>query len=297
VPHVTRDDGVKIYWEEAVVLPPTNESVVVQAFRPAVSNGPEGPHYLSANSAVKQPLLLIMGLGATLEWWRRLIPILSSRYRTIVYDNRGVGRSDVPAGPYSIPAMAEDAAAVMDAAGMTSAHVFGASMGGMIAQELALNHPSRVRSLILGCTACGGTQVVPAAKEVGIALGARKTMTREQAMWTMAPYIFDAGTPRERVAEDIAVRLAATVSNDGYFAQLAAIRAWSGTHDRLGGLAMPTLVIHGETDQLVPPENGRIVAKAIPHARLAMIPNASHIFFTDQLDASTGALLSFLETA
>ncbi len=77
-------------------------------------------------------------------------------------------------------------------------------------------------------------------------------MTREEAMWAMAPYIFDAGTPRERVAEDIAVRLAATVSNDGYFAQLAGIRAWSGTHDRLAGLAMPTLVIHGETDQLVP---------------------------------------------
>lgn len=271
MPYVTRDDGVKIYWEEAGVLPPSTKS--------------------------PQPLLLIMGLGATLEWWWRLIPILSSRYRTVVYDNRGVGRSDVPEGPYSIPAMAEDAAAVMDAAGMASAHVFGASMGGMIAQELALNHPSRVRSLILGCTACGGTQTAPAAREVGVALGARKTMTREAAMWAMAPYIFDAGTPRERVAEDIAVRLTATVSNDGYFAQLAGIRAWSGTYDRLARLAMPTLVIHGETDQLVPPENGRIVAKAIPHARLAMIPNASHIFFTDQLEASTGALLSFLETA
>ncbi len=170
MPYVTRDDGVKIYWEEAGGL-------------------------TAERRQARTPLLLIMGLGATLEWWRRLIPILSSRYRTIVYDNRGVGRSDVPEGPYSIPAMAEDAAAVMDAAGMASAHVFGASMGGMIAQELALNHPSRVRSLILGCTACGGTQVVPAAKEVGVALGARKTMTREQAMWTMAPYIFDAGTP------------------------------------------------------------------------------------------------------
>jgi pimeloyl-ACP methyl ester carboxylesterase len=104
VPYVTRDDGVKIYWEEAGVLPPSTKN--------------------------PQPLLLIMGLGATLEWWWRLIPILSSRYRTVVYDNRGVGRSDVPEGPYSIPAMAEDAAAVMDAAGMASAHVFGASMGG-----------------------------------------------------------------------------------------------------------------------------------------------------------------------
>jgi 3-oxoadipate enol-lactonase len=238
-----------------------------------------------------------MGLGATLEWWRRLIPILSSHYRTVVYDNRGVGRSDVPEGPYSIPAMAEDAAAVMDAAGMTSAHVFGASMGGMIAQELALNHPARVRSLILGCTACGGRQSVPARKEVGAALSARSKMTREEAMWVMAPYIFDAGTPRELVAEDIAIRLGATVSNDGYFAQLAGIRAWSGTHDRLSGITMPTLVIHGETDELVPPENGRIIAKAIPGARLVMIPHASHIFFTDQLQASSDALLSFLASA
>ena len=256
-----RDDGVKIYWEE---------------------------------HGAGDPLLLIMGLGATLEWWRRLIPVLSPHYRTIVYDNRGVGRSDVPPGPYAIPQMADDATAVLDAAGVASAHVFGASMGGMIAQELALNHPARVHSLILGCTACGGTHVVTASREVGAALNARKTMTREEAMWVMAPYIFDAGTPRERVAEDIAVRLGATVSNDGYFAQLAGIRAWSGTHDRLAGLTMPVLVVHGETDQLVPAENGRIIAKAIPGSRLVMLSRASHIFWTDQPEATKAALLAFL---
>jgi 3-oxoadipate enol-lactonase len=238
-----------------------------------------------------------MGLGATLEWWQRLIPVLSPRYRTIVFDNRGVGRSDLPPGPYSIAAMAEEAAAVMDAAGIASAHVFGASMGGMIAQELALNHPSRVRSLVLGCTACGGRHSVPADREVVAALGARAAMTREEAMWLMAPYIFDPGTPRERVAEDIAVRLRATVTNDGYFAQLAAIRTWPGTYDRLPRITMPTLVIHGESDRLVPAENGRIIANAIPNARLVMIPNASHIFFTDQLEASTEALLGFLEAS
>jgi pimeloyl-ACP methyl ester carboxylesterase len=243
------------------------------------------------------PLLLIMGLGATLEWWERLMPVVSARYRAIVFDNRGVGRSDVPAGPYTIPEMAADAAAVLDAAGVASAHVFGASMGGMIAQELALNHPARVRSLILGCTACGGKQAVPASREVAAALGARATMTREEAMWVMAPYIFDSATPRERVAEDIATRLRATVTNDGYFAQLQAIRSWNGTYDRLGRITMPALVIHGETDQLVPPENGRLIAKAIPGATLVMLPHASHIFFTDRFDASCEAILAFLGRA
>ncbi len=261
MPVLTSGDGVQIYWEE---------------------------------HGAGDPLLLIMGLGATLEWWRRLIPVLSPHYRTIIYDNRGVGRSDVPPGPYAIPQMADDAAAVLDEAGVASAHVFGASMGGMIAQELALNHPPRVRSLILGCTACGGPHVVPASKEVGVALNARKTMTREEAMWLMAPYIFDADTPREQVAEDIAVRLGATVSSDGYFAQLAGIRAWRGTYDRLAGLAMPVLVVHGETDQLVPPDNGRIIAKAIPGSRLVMLPHASHIFWTDQPEATNAALLDFL---
>src|SRR5580765_3989497 len=118
MPYLTRDDGVKIYWEEAGssegLRDEEGATGVAQALRPA---------------GERPPLLLIMGLGATLEWWRRLIPVLSPRYRTIVYANRGVGRSDVPAGPYSIPAMADDAAAVLDAAGIGPAHVFGASMG------------------------------------------------------------------------------------------------------------------------------------------------------------------------
>jgi pimeloyl-ACP methyl ester carboxylesterase len=249
-----------------------------------------------------EPLLLVMGLGVTLEGWSRIGPVLAERYRTILFDNRGSGRSDVPPGPYAIETMAADAIAVLDAAlrpaqgkRVERAHVFGISMGGMIAQELALRHPDRVSSLILGCTAPGGRDAVPASREVIAALGARQSMPREQAMWTMAPYIYDASTPRARIEEDFARRLSATVTADGYFAQLDGIRAWTGSLQRLPSLAMPTLVIHGETDQLVPPENGRIIARAIPGARLVMIPNASHIFTTDRFDAARDAVLSFLK--
>ncbi|HZR23740.1 MAG TPA: alpha/beta fold hydrolase [Vicinamibacterales bacterium] len=242
-----------------------------------------------------EPLLLIMGLGVTLEGWSRIGPELAKRYRTILFDNRGTGRSGTPPGPYSIVEMAADAAAVLDAARVERAHVFGISMGGMIAQEFALQYPSRVRSLILGCTAPGGRDAVPAKKDVIAALGARTTMTREQAMWAMARYIYDASTPRERIAEDFARRLSQPVTADGYFAQLAGIRAWGGALSRLPSIVAPTLVIHGETDELVPPENGRTIARAIPNARLVMLPRASHIFTTDAFDASLDAVLSFLK--
>ena len=272
MPHLTRA-GVRIYWEE---------------------EGREEHEGLDGGAPQHDPLLLIMGLGATLEWWNRLRPLLASRFRTILFDNRGVGRSDVPPGPYSIPMMADDASAVLDAAGVASAHVVGFSMGGCIAQELVLRHPARVRSLVLGCTSCGGRDAVPAAPEVRAALTSRANMSREEAMWTMAPYTFDASTPREVIAGEFALRLRATVGNDGFFAQLEAIRMWPGSLSRLGAVSAPTLVIHGETDQLVPPENGRILARAIPHATLDMLPRASHIFMTDQFEPASQAILAFL---
>jgi len=260
------------------------------------------PHVTNAGARIwwqesgeGDPLLLIMGLGATLEWWNRLTPSLTPRYRTIVFDNRGVGKSDVPPGPYSIPLMADDALAVLDAAGVTAAHVVGMSMGGYIAQELVLRHPERVRSLVLGCTSCGGREAVRAAPEVASAMAARAKMPRDDAMWSMVPYTFDASTPRERIAQDLAMRLRSAVGNDGYFAQFDAIRAWPGSHDRLSAVAAPTLVIHGETDQLVPPENGRTLARAIPNASLVLLPHASHIFLTDQLEPARDAILGFLD--
>src|ERR1700751_5876508 len=113
-----------------------------------------------------EPLLLIMGLGYASPLWHRIRPRLAQHFRTIAFDNRGIGQSDVPAGPYSIATMATDAAAVLDSAETATAHVFGVSMGGMIAQEFALRYPSRTRSLILGCTAAGGPHAVQAERRV-----------------------------------------------------------------------------------------------------------------------------------
>src|SRR5579871_2067373 len=230
------------------------------------------------------PILLIMGLGVTAHMWHRTRPLLAKRFRTIAMDNRGVGRSDIPAGPYPISLMASDAAAVLDAAGVRSAHVFGISMGGMIAQEFVLQYPERVRSLILGCTSAGGPMAVRAEPEATQMLMARSKMSREEAVEASVPFIYDKGTPRQTIDEDVAIRLKWYPRAEGYTAQLQGILAWEA-YSRISSIHVPTVVLHGESDRLVPPGNARLIAGQIPNAKLAMIPHASHIFVTDQPEA------------
>ncbi|MGB2605419.1 MAG: alpha/beta hydrolase [Terriglobales bacterium] len=239
------------------------------------------------------PLLLIMGLGYTSHMWHRTRPALSQRYKTIALDNRGVGRSDVPPGPYPIALMASDAAAVLEAAGAESAHVFGVSMGGMIAQEFALQYPNRVRSLVLGCTAAGGPTAVRADAEATQMLMTRDKMTPEQALEAPVPFIYDSTTPRQRIDEDLAIRRPWLPRPEAYTAQLQGIISWE-SYSRLSGVTAPTLVIHGENDRLVPPGNGKLIAQRIPGAKLVMIPHASHLFTTDQPEAAQHAILEFL---
>ena len=257
----TTSSGTKIYWDE---------------------------------SGSGEPLLLIMGLGYTREMWHRTVPVMAAHYRTITFDNRGVGKSDVPPGPYTIAQMAADAAAVMDAAGVERARVLGVSMGGMIAQEFALAYPDRVERLVLGCTSCGGRGAVPAAENVLKIVMARATMTPEEGAAAMVPFIYDSSTPRESIEEDLAIRRRTYATAAGYMAQVQAILAWTSL-DRLGAIHIPTLIIHGETDQLVPPGNAGILASHISGSRLVMLPHASHIFITDQPSASHREILAFLE--
>lgn len=239
-------------------------------------------------------ILLIMGLGYPSCMWHRTRPVLAKRFRTIAFDNRGVGNSDVPAGPYPISLMASDAAAVLDAAKVESAHVFGVSMGGMIAQEFALQYPKRVRSLILGCTAAGGPTAVRAQQDAVQMLMTRDRMSPEQALLAPVPFIYDSETPRERIDEDLIVRRPWLPRPEGYAAQLQGIIAWEG-YSRLPAINVPTLVIHGESDRLVPPKNGKLIAERIPGAKLVMIPHASHLFLTDQTETAHRAVMQFFE--
>lgn len=240
-----------------------------------------------------EPVLLIMGLGYPSAMWHRTRPALASHYRTIALDNRGAGRSHTPPGPYSIRLMASDAAAVLDAAGIASAHVFGISMGGMIAQEFALQYPQRVLSLILGCTAAGGPSAVRAEADATQMLMRRDKMSPEQAAEAAVPFIYDPTTPRERIDEDLAIRAPWLPTPEGYAAQLQGILGWEA-YSRLGQIVAPTLVIHGETDRLVPPANAKLIAERIPGAKLIMIPHAGHLFLTDQTEVAHGAILDFL---
>lgn len=241
-----------------------------------------------------EPLLLIMGLGYTAHMWHRTRPLLAEQFQTIAFDNRGVGRSDAPPGPYTIPLMASDAAAVLDAAGSQSAHLFGVSMGGMIAQEFVFQYPTRVRSLILGCTAAGGPTAVRSEPEATQMLKARASMTPEQAAEAALPFIYDAGTRRERIEEDLAIRRPWLPRPESYLAQLQGILAWEG-YSRLPQIRVPTLVIHGENDRLVPAGNGRIIADQIPGSTLVLIPDASHIFLTDRPEIANRVVADFLK--
>ena len=241
-----------------------------------------------------EPLLLIMGLGFPSDAWHRTRPALSQKYRTIALDNRGVGRSDMPPGPYPIPVMASDAAAILTAARVDSAHVFGISMGGMIAQEFALQYPQRVRSLILGCTAAGGPNALPSEPEAALMLVSRGEMTPEQAARAAVPFVYDEGTPQEHIEQDLAVRRPWFPRPQAYNAQLQGILMWE-SYSRLEQVRCPTLVIHGERDRLVPVDNARLIAEKIPGAKLVVLPYAGHIFTTDQPEQTQRAILDFLE--
>ncbi len=241
------------------------------------------------------PVLLVMGLGMNATGWWRTVPVLARRLRVIAFDNRGVGRSGRPPGPYTMDQLADDAVAVLDAAGVDRAHVYGLSLGGMIAQEVALRHPSRVERLVLGATTPGGERAVPIEPAIRAFFLRRAQMPAEEAVWASVPYNYGPTTRAhhgERIAQDIAQRLRFPVEPEPYVAQLAAALEHDA-FDRLGGIAAPTLVVHGDADRMVPPANARLLAGRIPGARAQLWPAAGHLYATDEPRADP-AIAAFL---
>ena len=245
------------------------------------------------------PVLLIMGLGSNAYGWHRTIPWLAERYETIAFDNRGTGRSDAPAGEYTIAQMAADAAAVLDAAGHARAHVVGASLGGMIAQRFALTWPERVRTLTLLCTTPGGRNAVRASDAVmaGLVSGGDDPAAVYR---TNAWFLYGEETRTrfpERIEEDIVYRTKITTPPTGYFGQLRAAMGHD-TYDELAALApVPTLVVHGDADLLVPTGNGKLIAERIPNAELVLLSGAGHMLQADAGDTVRETVLAFLGRA
>ena len=258
----------------------------------SVLERPDGARIWWTSEGEGEPVVLVMGLAYPSDMWFRVTPVLARRHRVIRLDNRGAGRTgDVPGAPYTVETMAADVLAVLDEAGEASAHVVGASMGGLVAQEIALTSPDRVRSLVLACTHPGAAHAVWDPEALAL-LASRGNVTPEQAAEASIPFNYAATTPRERIEEDWGVRLPLACSAAGYLAQLQGTSVWSGL-ERLPSLRVPTLVVHGEGDRLVPPANGRRIAQAVPGAELVVLPDASHLFFTDQPDRTNELLLDW----
>lgn len=241
-----------------------------------------------ARSGVGPALLCVPGLAMVAASWWRVLPLLESRFTVLRYDGRGAGggAGALPAPPYSLEQMADDAAAVLDAAGVGSAYVFGVSMGGLVAQELALRNRERVRGLVLGATHVGGREAArmdPAAWAV----------LRGGDPAALAPWTHQPGMAQAVLAHDLAVKRAHAPQPAGFRAQLEAMLAHRGTWGRLGELAgVPVTVLHGSADRLVDPANGRILAAALPGARLVELAGAAHEFWTDRPEQTYAELVA-----
>ncbi len=253
-----------------------------------------GPTCLPAGQA--EPLLLIMGLGANATSWEMQIPEFSREYRVIAFDNRGSGRTDKPHSPYTMSQMAGDAVSLMDHLGIGSAHVFGMSMGGMIAQELALRYPHRVRTLVLGGTMTGGPNAVVASLPLIRQWVSTATLPLAQAVENGLRFLYSEefiARNKERLVKR-ALNLA-HLQPPTYALQrqvMAVVRF--NTYERLADIKTPTLIISGNEDTIVPPENSRILAEGIPDAELVELDGAGHGFLAEKAAAANKAVLSFL---
>jgi pimeloyl-ACP methyl ester carboxylesterase len=244
------------------------------------------------------PLLLVMGLGGSCRGWLALqVPELAERHRTVIYDHRGVGESGDPGGPFSTADLADDAARLLDALRIERAHVLGAFLGGMVAQELALRHPGRVVRLVLV-----GTWARPDAKRrmllekwkamVGHGLPLA-VIAQERMLWTLSDETLEQTDLIHPMMQGF-LRDRFPMSDDTLMRQCDACLAHD-TRDRLHAIEPPTLVVCGQQDNLTPPKFARELSDGIPDAHLVTIPDAGHLVMAEAAKRFNQVVLQFLE--
>jgi 3-oxoadipate enol-lactonase len=253
-------------------------------------------HYEVAGQG--DPVLLVNGLGSPAVNWLLQVKALAPRYQVITFDNRGVGESDLPPEPvYTTAQMAEDAAELLRHLKIKRAHVLGASMGGTIAQELALRHPELVRSLVLACTWCDADARFLHTIAAWISLASRVPV-EERYRYVLYPWLFSPAFFERKENVEAAFQRALAYPHqtkaEAIERQARGLLAWNGTRTkRLRGVRVPALVLAGRDDVLTPPAFARALAAVIPRARLAVLPGA-HGCFLEHPDAFNRAVLNFL---
>ena len=248
-----------------------------------------------------EPLVLIPGIGYDGWMWHRMMPGLEDHFQVISIDNRGAGQSDKPAGPYTAQILAADIVGMLDDFGIAKAHILGHSMGGFIAQALAIDYPERVDRLILSATNFGGPRHVPISAEAMAVLtdvsGDPIARLRRGIVISCAPGFAEANS--EFVAYWVNYRIAHPIDPAGYQAQLAIgmgllAEAASFEH-RLADVTAPTLILFGAHDRVVPQANAALLAASLPDARVEILPDAGHFFPFETPDAASAAVIQFLK--
>jgi len=244
-----------------------------------------------------QPLLFVNGLGQpSIAWDSELIQAMTKTHQVITFDNRGTGLSDKPDEPYTMAMFASDAVGLLDRLNISRAHVFGVSMGGMIAQELGAHYPQRVASLILGCTTPGGRNAVQAPPESLKALQGRADMTPEEAGregWKLSFSEEYIRTHRDQLEANLQRTLAHTTPRFAYerhFQATMTLRVFKHLKD----IKIPTLVVTGREDVLIPAANSEIIAREIPGAELKIFDNVGHGFFISAREPFLATMQEFL---
>jgi 3-oxoadipate enol-lactonase len=243
------------------------------------------------------PLLMIMGFaGSASSWGEPVLEALRPHFTCIRFSNRGTGLSDKPDAQFTIRTMADDAANLLTALGINRAHVLGISMGGLIAQEFVLAYPQRVNGLVLGCTSSGVSHGVPATPDTMARMAPTPGLSPDQMIRNAWPAICS-HTFIERAHGFLEGMLASSLATptplETLGRQMVAIQTFD-TYDRLPQIRAKTLVIHGDSDLLVPPENGRIVAERIPGAVFEILPGVGHMFFWEEPVAVAHTITEFL---